>query len=181
MHPRRRRSRSSARPDESRFGDDGLGIFEVLMAISVFLICFVPILKMIPLGSSVIVYSNDQRLATSVLNTTLGNAQTTTVPDTDYTTPRTWTSAIETQTTQGGVNFRVYTSSGWCASDTAPGNGKLLTSGQASYHVVVKVEWGPNATVYATNHVVVDSTELGTLTNAPPDGTNVTSCPLGLS
>jgi len=151
------------------------------MAITVFMICFVPILKMIPEGSTVIVYSNDQRLATSVLNTTLGNAQASVVPDTDYTTPRTWTSATETQTTQGGVNFRVYTASGWCATDTAPGNGTLLASGQASYHVVVKVGWGPNATVYATDHVVVDSTELGTLTNQPADGTNIASCPLGLS
>lgn len=172
----------------SRPGDEGIGAFEIVLAFTVFMICFIPLLKMIPTGSGIIAYSANQRLATSVLNNTLQNAQTSTVPETDYTTPRTWAAissgvpwATETQQQQGGVTFRVYSVDGWCATDTTPGNGVLTSSEQASYHAVVKVEWGSNVSAFANQSVVVDSTELSTLTNAPSDGTTISSCPLGLT
>jgi Tfp pilus assembly protein PilV len=178
--PRQRGTSLRARLRSDR-GDEGIGVLEILVAFVVFMICFIPLLQMIPTGSGIIVYSADQRLATAVANTTLQSAQNTTTPGTDYTTVPTWATAPRTATQQGGVTFEIYTVGGWCATSTTPGNGLVTAADQPSYHVVVKVGWGQYGTAESTDHVVVDSTELSTVTNAPATGVTVTSCPLALT
>ena len=56
----------------------------------------------------------------------------------------------------------------------------MLAGDQPSYHVVIKVGWGRGLTPGATTNVVVDSTELGSVTGAPNVGDVVNECPLGL-
>lgn len=178
-----------ARPD-----DEGIGIVEILVAFVVFMVCFIPLLRMIPIGAGIIVQSNDQRLAVSVANTTLQNLQQSTIPPATYSvpsplpswsnTPPTWAPPTpRTATSQGGVTFEIWTAQGWCASDTPPGNAPsgVSSSQQPSYHIVVKVGWGPNVSWSSTTQVVVDSTELSTVTGAPVVGQVVSACPLGLT
>ena len=92
-----------------------------------------------------------------------------------------WATATRTATTQSGTTFELYTVQGWCRSPVAPGNGTVLASDQPSYHVVVKIGWGANGTANSTSNVIVDSTELATVTGAPPVGTVLAECPLGLT
>jgi hypothetical protein len=195
--PRQRGTLLPTRP-----GDEGIGLVEILIAFTVFMICFIPLLKMIPTGAGIIVQSADQRLATAVANETLQDAQQTTIPPTTYAVPSPlpswassptcsvdpypptcWASAPRTasQPQPGGVTFEIYTAAGWCASDTTPGNGTVSSSVQPSYHIVVKVGWGRNVSSASTTQVVVDSTELSTVTGAPAVGNPVSACPLGLT
>jgi hypothetical protein len=197
--PRQRGTRLLARlrlPARLRSGggDQGIGVVEILVAFTIFMVCFIPLLKMIPLGAGIITQSADQRLAIAVANETLQNAQQTTIPPAIYSVPSplpswslsppTWASAPRTasQPQPGGVIFEIYTASGWCATDTAPGNTPSLTSSeQPSYHIVVKVGWGPSVSSASTAQVVVDSTELSTVTGAPAVNAPVSACPLGLT
>jgi len=183
-----------ARPD-----DEGIGIVEILVAFVVFMICFIPLLKMIPTGAGIIAQSADQRLAVAVVNSALQNAQQSkappacpTPPTSCPSTPTSWSSASpswgsapRTATSQGGVNFQIWTAAGWCASDTPPGDAPaptgMLSSQVPSYHIVVKVGWGLNPTSSSTSQVVVDSTEMSTVTGAPIAGQAVIACPLGLT
>jgi len=177
---------SRARPTRlpSRRGDDGFGVLEMAVAFAVFMICFVPLLQLLPEGASVIASSANQRLATSVANSTLQNYQASvaapTFASTNNVTP-TWAGATRTATTQSGTTFEIYTVSGWCRTSTVPGTGTVLASDQPSYHIVVKVGWGPGLSNNSTQNVVVDSTELGSVTGAPTVGAQVNECPLGLA
>jgi len=177
---RARRARHETRP-----GDDGVGIFEIMAAFAVFMICFVPLLQLLPEGESVITQSANQRLAASVINSTLQNDQTTIVPPSTFSTSAnvapSWATATRTATTQSGTTFEIYTVQGWCRAPVAPGNGTVLASDQPSYHVVVKIGWGANGTANSTSNIIVDSTELATVTGAPPVGTVLAECPLGLT
>jgi len=169
---------------ETRSGDDGIGIFEIMIAFVVFMICFVPLLQLLPEGAQVIASSASQRLAASVANSTLQSDQNTVVPPAFATTTNvapTWVSAIRTATTQGGETFQIYTVSGWCRTTVAPGNGTVLSSDQPSYHIVVKVGWGRGLTNISTSNVVIDSTELASIAGAPAVGAMVNECPLGLT
>jgi hypothetical protein len=186
----------------TRHGDDGLGVVEILAAFVVFMICFVPLLQLFPEGQTVITQSADQRLAASVANSTLQNYQNSIVPPTfsSATTPApswqtpvfatatnvapSWAAATRTSTTQSGVTFEIYTIGGWCRTSVAPGNGTVLASDQPSYHIVVKIGWGKQGTANSTSQVVVDSTELSSVTGAPTATTPATvlvECPLGLT
>ena len=165
--------------------DDGIGMVEIMVAFVVFMICFIPLMQMLPSGEKIITYSADQRLAAAVANTTLENDQNSVVAanDQDFTTVRTWAAAPRTSTQQGGVTFQIFTVGGWCATDTTPGNAAsgVLSTQQPSYHIVVKVGWGAKVNANSTDHVVVDSTELSTVAKAPAVGVPVVSCPLGLT
>jgi hypothetical protein len=184
---RPRRSLRSARDD------DGVGLIEILVAFTVFMVCFLPLLIFLPSGSRIIVNSSNQRFATSIADQTLQSAQNSTFPGTwnvDQTTARTtWalltpTLMTTTQVVQGGVTFQVYTVGGWCVLDPSTGlwNGTLSSNppGQPSYHVVVKVGWGRGISASSTTNVVVDSTELSSTAGAPTTDP-VGSCPLGLA
>jgi len=153
------------------------------MAFVVFMICFVPLLQLLPEGASVIASSANQRLAASTANSTLQDYQNTLTPPTFASTTNvtpSWPAATRTATTQSGTTFQIYTIGGWCRTSVAPGNGTVLASDQPSYHVVVKVGWGRGLTPGATSNVVVDSTELASVAGAPTTGTVVNECPLGL-
>jgi Tfp pilus assembly protein PilV len=174
-----RRARRDTRP-----GDDGIGILEILIAFVVFMICFVPLLQLFPEGARVIATSASTRLAANVANSTLQNYQSSVTPPSfaaTHNVPPTWASAPRTATSQGGQTFQIYTIGGWCRSSTAPGNGTVLATDQPSYHLVVKVGWGKGLTNSSVTNVVVDSTELPTVTGAPTAGTAVLECPLGLA
>ena len=200
---RTRRARRATRP-----GDDGVGVVELMIAFVVFMICFVPLLELLPAGARVIAQSADQRLAASVANATLQDYQSSVTPPTfsSATTPApswsaptfspatnvapSWAAATRTATTQSGVAFQIYTIGGWCRSSVSSGNGTLLATDQPTYHIVVKVGWGRNLTANSTANVVVDSTELSTVDGAPtftdpvtqqPTGIVVNECPLGLA
>jgi hypothetical protein len=86
--------------------------------------------------------------------------------------------------TQNGVTFQVYTLGGWCAFDpsqTPPvWNGTVPSTGQSSYHVVVKIAWGHGASATAATNVVEDGTELAVTPNGPSAGESVAACPLGV-
>jgi Tfp pilus assembly protein PilV len=95
---RRGHKASDRRVDDEgprRFDEDGIGLIEILVAFIVFMIAFLPILEFLPVGSRVIVNSNDQRDATEIANTLLSNAQSSMIPPaydpTVQTTP-TWSS-----------------------------------------------------------------------------------------
>ena len=176
-----RRARQETRP-----GDDGVGIMEIMVAFVVFMICFVPLLQLLPAGARIISQSANQRLAASVANSTLQKYQNSLTPPTFASTNNvapTWASAVRTATTQSGTTFEIYTASGWCRTVVAPGNGTVTAADQPSYHIVVKVGWGRNLTNQSTSNVVVDSTELPSVTGAPAvtaPATVVNECPLGL-
>ena len=181
-----RPARRLPRPDE-----DGIGMIEIMVAFVVFMICFVPLLQLLPEGAKVISDSANQRVATSVANSQLQNAQTTLNPP-DFATninvtnvTPTWaTSSTRSATTQSGTTFQIYTVGGWCISSASPGNGIIDSTVQPSYHIMVKVGWGRGINPNSTQHVVVDSTELSSVSGAPTvttPATHVLECPLGLS
>jgi len=89
-----------------------------------------------------------------------------------------------TTATQGGVTFRIYTEGGWCVANGSPagfGNGTVGSATPPSYHVVIKVGWGPGISMSQVHkNVVVDSTELSSVSGVPTSGA-VNSCPLGLT
>lgn len=182
-------------------GEDGVGLIEVLVALTIFLISFLPLVMFLPTGWKIIVNSEDQRFATALAYSTLQNDQQSPFPGTTWyvgTGPQTWTGVsgtppagapnttvpgVSTTTaTQGGVTFQIYAAGGWCVADTTNvgfGNGTVTSSTPASYHVVVKVGWGPGISMSSTHvNVVIDSTELSSVSGAPA---STTACPLGLA
>ena len=176
-------SRARRARRQTRAQDDGIGLVELLVAFLVFMICFVPLLQLLPEGAQVIATSADQRQATNVANSTLQDYQTTQTPPTFASTSNlapTWAQAVRTATTQGGLVFEIYTLGGWCRSPISPGTGTVLAADQPSYHIVVKVGWGKFISADSTLHVVVDSTELPSVAGAPATGSVVNECPLGL-
>ena len=64
----------------ARLDDDGIGVVEVLMAFSIFMLCFLPLVLFLSTGARVIANASAQRFATSVANTTLANEQNSTAP-----------------------------------------------------------------------------------------------------
>ena len=184
--------------------DDGVGLIEVMVALVVFMVCFLPLMMFLPAGSKVIVNSEDQRSATALAYSNLQNDQQSVFPGTTWyvgTSTQTWTAAgilpqngqpnttvpgvTTTTATQDGVTFQIYTEGGWCVANASPGgfaNGTVSSSAPPSYHVVIKVGWGPGISMTQVHkNVVVDSTELSSVSGAPPSTTVVNSCPLGLA
>jgi Tfp pilus assembly protein PilV len=164
----------------ARLDDDGIGVIEVLMAFSVFMLCFLPLVLFLSTGARVIANASAQRFATSVANTTLSNEQTSTTPAA-WSLPQvaqTWTTAIGTTALQGGVRFQLYTLRGWCAFNPSAGawDSTMQAGDHASFHVTVKVAWGPSPTSTNTANVVVDTTELTSTTGAPVAGNSVAAC-----
>jgi hypothetical protein len=88
-----------------------------------------------------------------------------------------------------GVVYHVYSAGGWCVLNggvwggTASSPLTVAPNVSPTYHVVVKVAWGPGATSASTSNDLVDPVELAgnTQTSAPAAGISVQSCPLGLS
>jgi Tfp pilus assembly protein PilV len=101
-HARRGHKAARRRFDEEghrRFDEDGIGLIEILVAFIVFMIAFLPILRFLPVGSAVIVNSNNQRTATEIANTLLSNAQSSMTPpvyDPNTQTTPTWSSVTAT-------------------------------------------------------------------------------------
>ena len=183
-------SRQRRARDATRHADSGLGLVEIMVAFAVFMICFVPLMQLLPQSAAVITQNTNRNMATAVVNSTLLNDQSQlsvngnapTFDPVNANKPASWGSAVRTASSQNGSNFEIYTLSGWCRTQAAPGNGTVLATDQPTYHVVVKVGWGKNLTNSSTTNVVVDSTEIpATVSSAPSVGTTVYECPLGLA
>ena len=150
------------------------------MAFSIFMLCFLPLVLFLSTGARVIANASAQRFATSVANTTLANEQNSTAPAA-WSLPQvaqTWTTATGSTVQQGGVRFQLYTLRGWCAFNPTTGvwDSTMQTGDHASFHVTVKVVWGPGPTSIKTSDAVVDTTELMSTTGAPVVGNSVAAC-----
>ena len=183
-------SRQRRARDATRHSDAGFGLVEIMVAFAVFMICFIPLMQLLPASAAIITQNTNRTMATAVVNSTLLNDQSQlsvngnapTFDPINANKPASWGSAVRTATSQNGSNFEIYTLSGWCRTQVALGNGTVLAADQPTFHILVKVGWGKNLTNSSTTNVVVDSTEIpATVSSAPPVGAVVNECPLGLA
>jgi hypothetical protein len=173
-------------------GDEGMTVVEVMVSVVVFLLVLVPFAALLEHTDSQIANSQDAITATGVLDSVTAQLQNSAFPGTWPTTlthAAAWTAASPATLKTNGIRFHIYEAGGWCALTATKkiwGTYKVPTGTHGTYHVQVKVTWGPGATSPSTApEYVRGSTELPKITGVatpttPSAGKTVSSCSLKL-
>jgi Tfp pilus assembly protein PilV len=170
-------------------GDDGMSIFEVMIAVVLLMIVLIPAAYLVTQSSGLVGNQRLESVGTKLAATQLATARSQGVPSSSSPTQTpAWPSSPTTTTTVDSEAFKIYQTGGWCTAATSGSSGQgwgngTLTSGspEPSYFAVVKVAWGPGASsASAPGSSVIMSLALPGITGAPTTGT-VSSCPLALT
>jgi len=162
---RSRRARRVTRP-----GDDGVGLMEIMVAFAVFMICFVPLLQLLPAGPG-----SSPRAQTSVWPPPCPTRRCRTTRTRSPRRPSPPPATSRRRGSRPPARRRARAARPSRSTRSADGAGPRWPraparscDGPASYHIVIKVGWGRGLTNSSVANVVVDSTELSSVTGHRP-------------